>query len=350
MTAMDSRADRTPAPADVDRYEHEAVPDPAIEATDLVKRYDDVVAVDGVSLRVPRATIFAYLGRNGSGKTSTVRMLTTLSVPSAGTARVAGHDIADAARVRAHIGVTMQEAALDPAMTATEHLRLVAGLSGLRSSAAEVLAGELLDTFGLADAANRRIGTFSGGMQRRLDIATALIGQPPVLFLDEPTTGLDPQSRRALWAHIRTLREQGTTVFLTTQYLEEADELADRVAIIDRGAIIAEDTPEALKARLGRTRVVFDHDGGAERVRAVLAGRDVEADGHGRSVVALDADPSNGSEGAQVLALLEQVRGAGIGIEALSVFAPSLEDVYLRVTGSAITTGQDQITDPEGQP
>jgi ABC-2 type transport system ATP-binding protein len=321
--------------------------DPAIEATDLVKRYGDIVAVDGVSLRVPRATIFAYLGRNGSGKTTTVRMLTTLSVPSAGTARVAGHDVTDAARVRACIGVTMQEAALDPAMTATEHLRLVAGLSGLRSTEARAVAGELLDTFGLVEAAARRIGTFSGGMQRRLDIATALIGRPPVLFLDEPTTGLDPQSRRALWAHIRTLRQQGTTVFLTTQYLAEADELADRVAVIDRGRVIAEDTPQGLKARFGRAQVVLDHDGDLERLRAALPGRDVAADRPGRSVVRLDAETASRSEGAQVLAVLEQVRAAGVEIGALSVSAPSLEDAYLHLTGSAITTRQDQLADGE---
>jgi len=323
------------------------VPDPAIEATDLVKRYGDVVAVDGVSLRVPRATIFAYLGRNGSGKTTTVRMLTMLSVPSAGTARVAGYDVRDAARVRACIGVTMQEAALDPAMTAVEHLRLVAGLSGLRSRQARAVAAELLDSFGLAEAATRRIGTFSGGMQRRLDIATALIGGPPVLFLDEPTTGLDPQSRRALWAHIRTLRQQGTTVFLTTQYLEEADELADRVAVIDQGRVIAEDTPQGLKARFGRTRMVLDHDGDLDRLRTALPGRNVAGGGPGRSVVLLDPDTASGSEGAQVLSVLEQVRAAGIEIGALSVSPPSLEDAYLRLTGSAITTGQDQLADPE---
>jgi ABC-2 type transport system ATP-binding protein len=322
-----------------------AVPDPAIEAHELVKRYGDVVAVDGVSLRVPRATIFAYLGRNGSGKSTTVRMLTTLSTPTAGTARVAGYDVSDAAAVRARIGVTMQEAALDPAMTATEHLRLVAGLSGLRSRQAGELAGELLERFGLTEAAGRRIGTFSGGMQRRLDIATALVGQPPVLFLDEPTTGLDPQSRRALWAHIRELRERGTTVFLTTQYLEEADELADRVAVIDRGVLVAEDTPERLKARFGRTRVMLDHDCDLDKLRAALPGDGVEADGRGRGVVVLEtgiAGSAADGSGARVLAVLERVRDAGIGIGAVSVSPPSLEDVYLRLTGSAITSGRDQ--------
>jgi ABC-2 type transport system ATP-binding protein len=335
-TSTAAGAPGLPAATAPAREPRDPVPDPAIEAVDLVKRYRDVTAVGGVSLRVPRATIFAYLGRNGSGKSTTVRILTTLSAPTAGTARVAGYDLTDAANVRARIGVTMQEAALDPTMTAVEHLRLVAGLSGLRSKAAGALADELLAGFGLAGAAGRRIGTFSGGMQRRLDIASALVGRPPVLFLDEPTTGLDPQSRRALWAHLRELRDQGTTMFLTTQYLEEADELADRVAVIDSGTLVAEDTADRLKARFGRTRLVLDHDGDPDRLRAALPGRDVEAERPGRSVVVLDG-------GAEVLAVLERVRAAGIGIGALSVSAPSLEDVYLRLTGSAITTGQDQL-------
>jgi ABC-2 type transport system ATP-binding protein len=321
--------------------------EPVIRTRALTKRYGDLRAVDAIDLDVREGDVYGFLGANGSGKTTTVRMLTTLSAPSAGTARVAGYDVTDAARVRARIGVTMREAALDPAMTATEHLRLVAGLSGLRSKEARALAGELLDMFGLADAATRRIGTFSGGMQRRLDIATALVGQPPVLFLDEPTTGLDPQSRRALWAHIRTLRQQGTTVFLTTQYLEEADELADRVAVIDRGRVIAEDSSHGLKARFGRTRVVLDHDGDLERLRAALPGREVATGGPRRGVVLLDADVATGGEGVEVLAVLEQVRAAGIGIGALSVSAASLEDVYLRLTGSAITTRQDQLVDGE---
>jgi ABC-2 type transport system ATP-binding protein len=308
----------------------------AIEATDLVKRFGAVTAVAGVSFRVPAGEVLAYLGRNGSGKTTTVRMLTTLSRPSSGTARVAGHDIADTGRVRARIGVTLQEAALDPAMTAAQHLRLVAGLWGLPKRAAAARTDALLETFGLTDAAHRRIGTFSGGMGRRLDIATALIGQPPVLFLDEPTTGLDPQSRRALWAHIRHLRDQGTTVFLTTQYLEEADELADRVAVIDHGEIIALGTPAHLKATTGRTRVTFHHDGDDGAVRAALPDLTV-TDGAGTAALDLDAD------GPTVLEVLDRVRAAGIRIERLAIAEASLEDVFLRLTGAAITTGQEHL-------
>jgi ABC-2 type transport system ATP-binding protein len=308
---------------------------PAIEATGLVKRFDRVTAVAGVSFRVPAGEVFAYLGRNGSGKTTTVRMLTTLSRPTAGSARVAGHDITDPARVRANIGVTLQEAALDPAMTAEQHLRLVAGLWGLPKRAAATRADALLDTFGLTDAARRRIGTFSGGMARRLDIATALIGEPPVLFLDEPTTGLDPQARRALWTHIRHLRDTGVTVFLTTQYLEEADELADRVAVIDHGEIIALDTPAGLKATIGRTRVTFRHDGSDGAVRAALPGLTVTDD---RSVATLDL----GTDGPPVLDVLDRVRAAGIRVGNLAVAEATLEDVFLRLTGSAIGTDQEE--------
>jgi ABC-2 type transport system ATP-binding protein len=226
--------------------------DASIEAEQLVKRYGDTVAVAGVSFAVAPGEIFGYLGRNGSGKTTTVRMLTTLTRPSSGRGQVAGINIADARRVREHIGVTMQEAALDEAMTAAEHLRFVAGLSGAGRRAAR--AGELVELVGLADVAGKRIGSYSGGMKRRLDIASALVNRPSVLFLDEPTTGLDPQSRRALWDEIRSLQATGVTVFLTTQYIEEADQLAHRIAIVDTGIVIAEGTPRELKAATGAPR------------------------------------------------------------------------------------------------
>jgi ABC-2 type transport system ATP-binding protein len=233
--------------------------------------------------------------------------------------------------------VTLQEAALDPAMTAAQHLRLVAGLWGLPRRTAATRSDTLLETFGLAEAANRRIGTFSGGMQRRLDIATALISEPPVLFLDEPTTGLDPQARQALWSHIRHLREQGVTVFLTTQYLEEADELADQVAIIDHGEIIALDTPDRLKATVGRTRITFAHDGAADALAAALPDLSI-TDDDGRATV--DLDPN----GPDVLAVLDRIRAASIQVRHLAVTEASLEDVFLRLTGSEITTRQDQLT------
>jgi ABC-2 type transport system ATP-binding protein len=312
-------------------------PGGAIEADGLAKRYGEVTAVAGVSFAVPAGQVFAYLGRNGSGKTTTVRMLTTLTRPTAGTARVAGYDVSDAGRVRSRIGVTLQEAALDPAMTAVQHLRLIGGLWGLSRRVAAARAAVVLETFGLGEAAHRRIGTFSGGMQRRLDIATALISEPPVLFLDEPTTGLDPQARRALWAHIRHLRDRGVTVFLTTQYLQEADELADRVAVIDDGEIIALDTPARLRAGFGRTRVTFAHDSAAGAVAAALPELSV-ADADGRATVELHVD------GPDVVGVLDRVRAAGVEVRQLAVTEPTLEDVFLRLTGSDITIRQDLVT------
>lgn len=312
----------------------------SIEAEQLVKGYGETVAVAGVSFTVGRGEIFGYLGRNGSGKTTTVRMLTTLTRPSSGTATVAGIDIADARRVRAHIGVTMQEAALDDAMTGAEHLHFVAGLSGSSRAEARARAGELLDLVGLVDVAGKRIGTYSGGMKRRLDIASALVGQPSVLFLDEPTTGLDPQSRRAVWDEIRSLQATGVTVFLTTQYIEEADQLADRIAIVDAGAIIAQATPRELKAAHGRTTISFDHDGDPAGVRQALAGVDVGLGADGRTVVSLDPATS-GDDGT--VRVLDRLRAAGVVLRRLAVSETSLEDVFVRLTGTAINT-------PSGSP
>ena len=310
--------------------------DPSIEAERLVKRYGQTVAVSDVSFAVACGEIFGYLGRNGSGKTTTVRMLTTLTRPSSGTARVAGVDVSDTRRVREHIGVTMQDAALDDAMTGAEHLCFVAGLAGATRAAARARAAELLDLVGLDAVATARIGTYSGGMKRRLDIASALVGRPPVLFLDEPTTGLDPQSRRAVWDEIRTLRATGATVFLTTQYIEEADQLADRVAIVDAGTIIAQDAPRALKAAHGRTTITFDHDGDVTRVSHALAGTDgseIGLDAGGRTVVSLDTATS-GDDGT--LRILDRIRAAGVSPAHLAVTETSLEDVFVRLTGTAI--------------
>jgi ABC-2 type transport system ATP-binding protein len=322
-----------------------ADPPPAeasIEAEQLVKRYGETVAVAGVSFAVGRGEIFGYLGRNGSGKTTTVRMLTTLTRPSSGTARVAGIDIADARRVREHIGVTMQDAALDDAMTGGEHLRFVAGLSGATRAAAAERAGELLELVGLTGVARQRIGTYSGGMKRRLDIASALVGRPDVLFLDEPTTGLDPQSRRAVWDEIRSLRASGVTVFLTTQYIEEADQLAGRIAIVDAGAVIAEGSPRELKASHGRTTISFDsvdQDGDVtEVVRAldsVEVGVDVGVEDGGRTVVRLDA-ATGGDDGT--VRVLDRLRAGGVALRHLTVSETSLEDVFVRLTGTAINT------------
>jgi ABC-2 type transport system ATP-binding protein len=212
-----------------------------------------VTAVAGVDLEVAEGEIYAFLGPNGAGKTTTVRMLTTLLRPTGGSATVAGFDVvAEAASVRRAIGVALQEAALDPLMTGRELIRLQATLHGISRAEGNRLGDALLDRVGLTRAADRQVGTYSGGMKRRLDLATALVHEPRVLFLDEPTTGLDPVSRKAIWEEVDKLNREGTTVFLTTQYLEEADQLADRVGIIDAGEIVAKGTPAALKAEVGR--------------------------------------------------------------------------------------------------
>src|SRR5688572_8625610 len=228
-----------------------------IVAEGLVRRFGEIEAVAGVDLEVRPGEVFGFLGPNGAGKSTTVRMLTTLLRPTEGTARVAGHDVVrEADAVRRSIGVALQEAAIDPLMTGRELLRMQGALHGLRAGAARDRAQELLRRVGLTDAADRRVGGYSGGMRRRLDLALALVHRPQVLFLDEPTTGLDIQSRTALWDEVARLsRDDGVTVFLTTQYLEEADQLAARVGIIDHGKLVAEGTPQALKAEVGRPTV-----------------------------------------------------------------------------------------------
>src|SRR5215218_1268395 len=227
---------------------------PAVEVRDLVREFKGGIrAVDGLDLEVGLGEIYGFLGPNGAGKTTCVRILTTLLRPTAGTARVAGHDVvSDADAVRRSIGVALQEAAIDPLMTGRELLRMQGALHGLRGPAARERAADLLERVGLTQAADRRVGGYSGGMRRRLDLALALVHRPQVLFLDEPTTGLDPTSRAALWREVRALNDEGTTVFLTTQYLEEAEQLADRVGIIASGRLVAEGTPSALKARVGQ--------------------------------------------------------------------------------------------------
>jgi ABC-2 type transport system ATP-binding protein len=231
--------------------------DVAIETTALGKVYPgDIRALDKVSIRTAYGETFAYLGRNGSGKTTTIRILTTLTAASSGTARVAGHDVARSPQaVRRAIGVTMEQAALDETMTGRELLAFLAALWELPRGTAQARIGELVDRFGLAPVLGRRIATYSGGTRRRLDLVAALLHQPPVLFLDEPTTGLDPQSRRALWEQVRELRDQGSAIFLTTQYLEEAAQLADRIAILQAGRLVAQDTPAGLRRRHGGLRL-----------------------------------------------------------------------------------------------
>src|SRR5919108_3254660 len=247
---------------------------PAIETKGLKRTFaGDIRAVDGVDLEVAEGEIYAFLGPNGAGKTTTVRMLTTLLRPTGGNATVAGFDVvSEAAKVRRAIGVALQEAALDPLMTGRELIRLQATLHGIPRAEGRRKGQALLERVGLVNAADRQVGTYSGGMRRRLDLASALVHEPRVLFLDEPTTGLDPVSRRAIWEEVRSLNAEGTTVFLTTQYLEEADRVADRVGIIDFGRIVAEDTPARLKAQIGRPHLEIRlTDGSASRAEEVVA-------------------------------------------------------------------------------
>ena len=303
----------------------------AIQARALERTFDgDVRAVDGVDLEVASGEIYAFLGPNGAGKTTTVRMLTTLLRPTAGSARVAGHDVvSEAAEVRRAIGVALQEAALDPLMTGRELIRLQATLHGIPRDEGRRRADALLERVDLVDAADRQIGTYSGGMRRRADLASALVHEPPVLFLDEPTTGLDPVSRKAIWEEVSKLNREGTTVFLTTQYLEEADQLADRVGIIDIGRIVAEDTPKRLKAQMGHPHLEIKLlDGGVERAQEVVArfGKPLP----GRDGAVLVELERGAAEVAPVVRALDQ---AGLTVEALDLVEPSLDDVFLAKTG-----------------
>jgi ABC-2 type transport system ATP-binding protein len=307
---------------------------PAIAVERLERAFDDVLAVRGIDLTVEEGEIYAFLGPNGAGKTTTVRMLTTLLLPSGGRASVAGHDVVREARaVRAAIGVALQEAALDPLMTGRELIRLQATLQGIPTAEGRRRADALLERVGLADAADRRVGSYSGGMQRRLDLAAALVHEPRVLFLDEPTTGLDPVSRKTIWEEVRALNEEGTTVFLTTQYLEEADVLADRVGIIDHGRIVAEGTAAELKRAVAGDVVTIGVDGKGELVSQLLAGEPfVREAGYSDGVVRLYVDDGEASL-PLVLRLLD---GHGLAPQALALHRPSLDDVFLRQTGRSL--------------
>lgn len=307
--------------------------DEAIVVGNLTKQYrNGVKALDGVTFHIKRGEIFGYLGRNGSGKTTTVRILTGLTKPTSGKAQVDGYNLpAEAAYVRNRIGVTLQEAALDDMLTAVEHLTFIGGLWGLSGAKAKARAGELLEQFGLQGAADRKVGTYSGGMRRRLDIATSLIMQPKILFLDEPTTGLDPQSRRALWNEIRKLKDDGATVFLTTQYLEEADELADNIAILHRGVIEAIGTAADLKDQFGNAtiRIELSDSADARRLRAMTPeGASFEQDGN---VVTFTLGPKGNSWD-----LLAELHATEVPVVSVGVREPSLEDVFVRLTGEEV--------------
>ncbi len=310
---------------------------PAIEAEHLVKKFGDFTAVDDISFSVPAGSVLGLLGPNGSGKTTTIRMMTTLSPPTTGTARVAGHDVMrEPAEVRKAMGMTAQSATVDELLTGRENLRLIGDLYGLPKKAVRARADELLERFSLADAATKMAKSYSGGMRRRLDLAASLVATPPVLFLDEPTTGLDPRSRNELWDVLRDLVREGTTLLLTTQYLDEADQLADRVIVIDHGTVIAEGTPLELKDRSGAASLVVTvsrPDDVDDAVR-VLSGRveDLHVDRDARRLTA----PSEGvSELADIAAAFT---GAGIELDDVGIQRPSLDDVFLSLTGRRAET------------
>ena len=320
--------------------------DNSIEVHDLVRVFKKGPrAVDGISLRVEPGEIYGFLGPNGAGKSTTVHILTTLLPPTEGSARVAGFDVVENGReVRDAIGVALQEAALDPFLTGREHMKLQGGLHGLSQAEITRRGEALLQRVGLdGEAADRRVGGYSGGMKRRLDLALALIHEPRILFLDEPTTGLDIQSRTAMWDEVsRLTRQEGMTVFLTTQYLEEADELADRVGIIEQGKLVAEGTPSALKAEIGSPTVEASPDdaGDLGRVEAVLA---------------RFGEPLPGKRGAAAVRLTEDTEGLaelvrafdaeGIDIADLQLHAPSLDDVFLAKTGRSLEGAEEEAAE-----
>src|SRR3954452_20236739 len=316
-----------------------------IEVNGLVRKFKGSVrAVDGIDLDVRPGEIYGFLGPNGAGKSTTVHMLTTLLPPTAGSARVAGFDVArQGPDVRKRIGAALQEAALDNFLTGREHFDLQGGLHGLPRAERAARATELLDRVGLTDAGDRRVGGYSGGMKRRLDLALALVHRPSILFLDEPTTGLDPQSRSALWGEVaRLASEDGVTVFLTTQYLEEADVLADRVGIIDHGRIVAEGSPQALKEEIGRSSVeaIPANPDDREAIEAVLSrfGEPAAASPKGVAVRLAGGSESLG----QVVRALD---GEGLEVSHLQLHAPSLDDVFLAATGRSLEGDEE----PEAQ-
>jgi ABC-2 type transport system ATP-binding protein len=318
---------------------------PAIVVEGLERSFDEVLAVQGVDLAVEEGEIYGFLGPNGAGKTTTVRMLTTLLLPTGGRATVAGHDVVKQARaVRATIGVALQEAALDPLMTGRELIRLQATLQGLPSAAGKQRADDLLERVDLVGAADRRVGTYSGGMKRRLDLAAALVHEPRVLFLDEPTTGLDPVSRKTIWQEVRVLNDEGTTVFLTTQYLEEADQLADNVAIIDSGKIVAEGTPDSLKTEIGNPHIQLQLAEGsiaeAEQVCARLGKLLPPVDG--RTVL---VEVENGA--ADIPRVVRALDEAGIAVESLELVRPTLDDVFVAKTGHHLEKNEQGGAEPE---
>ena len=304
----------------------------AVEANALVKIFGDNRAVNGVDLLIPAGGIYGVLGPNGAGKTTTIRMLATLLKPNSGSAKIFGYDVVkDSHMVRQLIGVTGQYASVDEKLSATENLVIFSRLLGLSRPDAKRKAVELLEEFGLTEAAKRPLSQYSGGMRRRLDLAVSLIAQPPLIFLDEPTTGLDPRTRNQMWNTIRRLVKDGSTVVLTTQYLDEADQLADRIAVIDHGKVIAEGTPDELKAKIGTASLELKLMDGENLAQAKyiiqqMLGVEVHA-AAGNTVTAPMTDPE------VITDLLLAMRNADIRLSAVSVKSPTLDEVFLTLTG-----------------
>jgi len=306
----------------------------AIAATGLRKAYKDKVVLDGIDLDVAEGTIFSLLGPNGAGKTTTVNVLTTLTKADSGTVRIAGHDVATETKaVRAAIGVTGQFAAVDELLTGQENLQLMAALKRLDPAEGKRVVADLLERFDLTESASKMAATYSGGMRRKLDLAMTLVGKPSIIFLDEPTTGLDPRSRRTMWDIIRQLVADGVTIFLTTQYLDEADRLADRIAVLDQGRLVAQGTPAELKRQIpgSHVRLRFAGDLELDSAMRVLteATRDAEED------LTLRVPSDGGAK--SVRDLLTQLDAHSIDIEEFSVHMPDLDDVFLSLTGRTST-------------
>jgi ABC-2 type transport system ATP-binding protein len=322
-----------------------------IRAEGLVKRYGEVVALDGLDLAVPEGTILGLLGPNGAGKTTAVRILTTLLIPDAGSASVAGVDVvADPVGVRERLGLSGQYAAVDEHLTGFENLDMVGRLYRLGRQRSRSRARELLERFDLADAGDRPVKTYSGGMRRRLDLAGALVAEPKVLFLDEPTTGLDPRSRTGMWGVIRELVGHGTTLLLTTQYLEEADLLADDIVVIDKGRAIAHGTADQLKRQIGgeRIEVVVEHASDLPAARSVLAtvgAGEVQVDDHSRHLTA----PVTGGA-ADLMRALRELDRRGVEVSDVGLRRPTLDDVFLTLTGHTAEVVADASGGPDDGP